>query len=139
MCNTLKGGMMVNHNLFERSGRASLVLSATAFSLAGCVIAPGAAGVDGHYLGYVRLKPGAAAEGGRVSDVETLGAWLEPASRTVGPGSAGLGYRRAQRVAVPLDCRIAVIVRSEAQMAEARTLIQSLEGRQACAVNAVDQ
>jgi len=130
---------MTDHHLFARNARAILALSATAVPLGGCVIAPGAAGVDGHYLGYVRLKPGAAPEGGRVSDVETLGAWLEPASRTGGPGSAGLGYRRAERVAVPLDCRIAVIVRSEAQMADARTLIQSLEGRQACAVNAVDQ
>lgn len=139
MCNTPDGGNMFNHNHVARTASAVMALSAPALSLGGCVIAPGAAGVDGHYLGYVRLKPGESAEGGRVSDVETLGAWLEPASRTGGPASAGVGYRRAQRVAVPLDCRIAVIVRSEAQMAEARTLIQSLEGRQACAVNAVDQ
>ncbi len=108
----------------------------TGVSLAGCVIAPGAPGVSGHYLGYVRLQGDDAPTGGRVSDVETLGAWLEPGSHGGAPGTVGLGFRRAEQVAVPLDCRIAVIVRSEAQMAEARALVHALEGRQACAVNA---
>ena len=108
-------------------------------SLAGCVIAPGAAGVSGHYLGYVRLQGDGAPSGGRVSGVETLGAWLEPGSGGGAAPALGLGFRRAEQVAVPLDCRIAVIVRSEAQMAEARALVHSLEGRQACAVNALDR
>lgn len=105
-------------------------------SLAGCVIAPGAPGISGHYLGYVRLQGDGAPTGGRVSDVQTLGAWLEPGSRSGVPGALGLGFRRAEQVAVPLDCRIAVIVRSDAQLAEARALVYALEGRQACAVNA---
>jgi hypothetical protein len=110
-----------------------------ALLLSGCVVAPGAPGVSGHYLGYVRLEAVDAANAGRVSRIDTLGAWAEPASATGGPGSLGLGFRRAERVAVPLDCRIAVIVRSEAQMAQARDLVQSLEGQPVCAVNAADQ
>ncbi|RZJ28462.1 MAG: hypothetical protein EON85_08905 [Brevundimonas sp.] len=122
------------HNRVVRALTAGLA----GVALSGCVVAPGSAGVNGHYLGYVRLKADEATNGGRVSDVDTLGAWLEPGSRSGAPTSVGLGFRRAEQVAVPLDCRIAVIVRSEAQMAEARALVQSLEGRQACAVNAVD-
>lgn len=126
---------MSQYNLF---GQAILTTLAAVLP-GGCVVAPGAPGVSGHYLGYVRLEAPDASGAGRVSRVDTLGAWAEPASTTGGPASLGLGFRRTERVSVPLDCRIAIIVRSEAQMADARTLVQSLEGQPACAVNAADQ
>ena len=122
------------HNSMVRGLVGALVLAVSG----GCVIAPGTAGVDGHYLGYVRLRDGTNGAAGRVSDVNTLGAWLETDPATGSAESLGVGLRRTERVLIPLDCRFAVIVRSPADLADARALVQSLQGRQACAINATE-
>lgn len=116
--------------------RATLVLAG---GLAGCTLAPGEH-VHGHYFGYVRIvAPAGAPEGGVRKQVESVGAWIEvdPASSQL--DSAGVGFRKSERLIIPLDCRLAVIVRNEAQLAAARDLFQALEGREACAIDATER
>lgn len=106
--------------------------------LAGCVVSAGPAGLDGHYLGYVRIvAPPATEAGGRLDRAAVLGAWVE-ADRTFG-GAAGAGFRRIERVEIPKDCRLAVIVRNGSELAEARALAATMEGGGACAIDATDQ
>lgn len=105
--------------------------------LAGCVVPTGPAGLDGHYLGYVRIvAPPATEPGGRLNRAATLGAWIE-VDRTSG-GAAGVGFRRIERVEIPTDCRLAVIVRNESELAEARALAATMAGGGACAIDATD-
>jgi hypothetical protein len=115
----------------------TIVAVLTGSGLAACFTVPAPQGADGHYVGYVRLAPAAGGEGGGgMGRVASFGAWLEmdPASR--GPESLGLGFRRAERVVLPLDCRFAIIVKDAEQMSAARELVESLEGKQACAIDA---
>lgn len=110
----------------------------TAPGLAGCVVSAGPAGLDGHYLGYVRIvAPPTTEPGGRLNRATALGAWME-VDRTFG-GAAGVGFRRTQRVEIPRDCRLAVIVRNGSELAEARALAATMEGGGGCAIDATDQ
>lgn len=127
------------HNSIVRRLLGALMLAAVVPATSGgCVINSGTAGVNGHYLGYVHLRDGTGGDGGRVSDVDTLGVWFETDPATGSAESLGVGFRRAERVLIPLDCRFAIIVRSPADLAETRTLVQSLEGGQACAIDATE-
>lgn len=109
-------------------------------SLGGCTIVPGGT-VDGHYLGYVRVvaDPDRVTPDMSRSRLESVGIWveIEPASR--GLDSAGLGYRHAERLRFASDCRLAIIVENEAQLSAARALAESLEGVNACAIDATDR
>jgi hypothetical protein len=105
-----------------------------AFSLAlgGCasvpVVEPNGSLVR-HYLGYVKVAvPQAAAQNAvYTSDVTVLGL-------RVG-GGVGLGYSRDRQVVVPLDCRLAIFVATQAQLDDAITRLSDLVGKKGvCAV-----
>lgn len=107
--------------------------------LGACTIGPGEQ-VRGHYFGYVRVvEPAAGPERAERTQVETVGAWLELAPMSPQIDSLGLGLRRAKRTVLPMDCRLAIIVENEAQLSAARELVRSLEGRDACAIDATEQ
>jgi hypothetical protein len=117
--------------------RSSILGAAAAFT-AGCVVAAPAPGLSGHYVGYVHLRARApASKTFSAVRIEALGAWLETDAATGGLSSLGAGFRRTERIAVPLDCRLAVVVRDPTQMAAARDLINSLEDG-ACAIDATE-
>lgn len=99
-------------------------------ALNGCV-AVGTGQVVGRYVGFVEvLEPApvaGTAAGVRQTRVRTLGGWLEVSPGVGGVESLGAGWRSSQRLIVPKDCRLVIIVRSEAEMASVKTLL-SLEG-----------
>ena len=94
--------------------------------LGGCASAP-VVEPDGalvrHYLGYVKVSvPQAAAQGALyTSDVTVLGL-------RVG-GGVGLGYVRDRQVVVPLDCRLAILVATQAQLDDALARLPTLVGK----------
>ena len=54
-------------------------------------------------------------------------------------GAVGVGFRRTERVEIPKDCRLAVIVRNGSELAEARALAATMEGGGGCVIDATDQ
>ena len=82
-----------------------------------------------HYLGYVKVAvPQAAAQNAvYTSDVTVVGL-------RVG-GGGGLGYSRDRQVVVPLDCRLAILVATQAQLDDAIARLPDLIGKKGvCAV-----
>ena len=63
----------------------------------------------------------------------TVGAWV--VTRSEGPGveSVGLGFRRSHRVEAPADCRLVILVPSEAVLKRVQESGIIEEGNHACA------
>ncbi len=63
-----------------------------------------------HYFGYVRviIPPSHPAEEVQASDVATIGLRIA--------NGIGVGYMHDYRLAVPLDCRLVVLVRNQQQL-----------------------
>jgi hypothetical protein len=101
-------------------------------SLGGCASAP-VIEPDGtlvrHYLGYVKVAiPRAAAQRSvYVSDVSVLG--LRVAE------GIGVGYARDRQIVVPMDCRLVLLVATQAQLdAAVERMPMALASANACAV-----
>lgn len=114
-----------------------VVALVAAVSASACVVTAPEAGVSGHYLGYVHLRAAQAddRQAFTATQVDVMGAWIETDGPTGGISNLGAGARRTDRVAVPLDCRLAIVVRDAAEMAAARQLIATLE-HDACTIDA---
>ncbi len=118
-------------------GRAfGFLVSVVGVALSACVSVGGDGPVVGRYLGYVAVRaPAAGVEivdttAGGVSeptpaigqsDVAVLGAWLDTGKAP--RGGAGLGWRRSHLVLVPPDCRLVVMVQTDAQLQSAEQLL----------------
>lgn len=65
----------------------------------------------------------------------TVGAWIGPGlgGRTV--ESLGLGYRRSHRLQVPADCRLVIVVPSEAMLKRVQESGVIEKGTNACAIS----
>lgn len=108
------------------------LVPAAAALLAGCASAP-VVEPDGtlvrHYVGLVKVVVPQAHARSPVysSDVSVIGL-------RVG-GGIGVGYVRDRQVVVPLDCRVVLMVATQAQLDDAvARMPQALDGVKACAV-----
>lgn len=98
----------------------------------GCQTA-GAGQPASHYFGLVTVHaPGADAGNVSRTDVRVLGAWVDASKAGHGP-SGGVGWRRARLLSAPADCRLVIIVDSDAQVASAEALLKRFsEGEKPC-------
>lgn len=138
-----------------RRGLTFGILGLWAALLGACASVGGGGPVVGRYLGYVAVR--APAEGDEVlvvtrsdamsvthtarpaagvagSDVAVLGAWLDAAASPKG-GGAGLGWRRARLLSIPPDCRLVVLVKTDAQLKSVEQLLANItKGDPPCVV-----
>ena len=63
----------------------------------------------------------------------TVGAWIGLGGRAV--ESLGLGYRRSHRLQVPADCRLVIVVPSEAMLKRVQESGVIEKGTNACAIS----
>lgn len=78
-----------------------------------------------HHVGYIEIMEVEGPTVGVTSKfVQTIGF-------RVGNG-IGVGYFEEKRVAVPLDCRILIIVKGQSQLDEALQRLEDLQGRELC-------
>ncbi len=109
----------------------ALLASAALVAVAGC--APIATvNADGtiahHYIGYVKVivPPSvASSESVHALDVSSIGLQVRD--------GVGVGYFRDSRVAVPLDCRLVVLVRTQEQLERAIEILKPMKGDGLCA------
>ncbi len=109
---------------------ASNAAAVLALALGGC--AQTAGGDVTHYFGWVRV------ERPRTSDQSVVADHYTSVGLRVRDG-VGLGYAREQRVYVPLDCRLVVLVRNQAQLDRAIDQLQSTFGRDGLCVSPVNE
>lgn len=78
-----------------------------------------------HHVGYVKIvEVEGSADGVASKSVRTIGV-------RVGSG-IGVGYFDEKRVAVPLDCRLVIIVQTQVQLDEALRRLEGLKRRELC-------
>jgi hypothetical protein len=98
-------------------------------ALCGCAVQGTNETVVGRYFGFVEVRsdppPGDTASGVRHVRVRTLGGWLELSPDAGGVESVGAGWRSSDRLVVPNDCRLVIIVRNDAELASARALLDT--------------
>jgi hypothetical protein len=122
----------------------SLAALGLSIALGGCLSQGDGQRATGHYVGFVTVwtEPARAGEppGVRRTTVRTLGGWLDLAPKDGGVESLGAGWRSSRRLIVPDDCRLVIIVRSAAELASARTLIDTgtNTGGSQCLVQDID-
>ncbi len=95
-----------------------------------CTSTPEDARRDTLHFGLVRSFAETNPDGGTIRDVSVIGVWADAS-----PPGLGVGYRRRRELRVPLDCRLAVLVRTDAQLAAVRPLLATLaaDGDRPCA------
>lgn len=111
--------------------RRLLATAAVAFICFGCVPLA-TVNADGtisqHYFGYVKVTvPPTYAERGTVHAVEVSALGLQVRN------GVGLGYFHDKRVAVPLDCRLVVLVRTQEQLDHAVFILNRMQKGEFCA------
>lgn len=95
--------------------------------LAGCTYYSGTyhSGTTTHHFGYVNvLEVEGSTDGVTSKSIRSIGV-------RVGSG-IGIGYFDERRVAVPLDCRLVIIVKDRSQLDEALQRLESQHGRELC-------
>ena len=103
--------------------------------LAGCVSHADDGRVTAHYLGYVQIvTTPASAWGVETTGARTVGGWWDVEPNSGRLQSTGLGYRQVERVALPPDCRLTILVTTNEQLAAVETLIATYAENDACAV-----
>lgn len=121
-------------------GRATTIVSgmllmAWSGLLAGCTSHADGGRVTAHYLGYVRIvtAPGPPWSG-EATNARTLGGWWDVEPNSGRLQSTGLGYRQTERLALPPDCRLTILVTTDEQLAAVETLIATYAENDACAL-----
>jgi hypothetical protein len=89
--------------------------------LSGCSVDRGNAT---HHFGYVRIVDASDDRVVASKSVQTLGV-------RIGDG-VGVGYFDEWRIAVPLDCRIVIVVRNQAQLDEALERLEDVPKGELC-------
>lgn len=78
-----------------------------------------------HHIGYVRIvEAEGSTQGVTAKAIRTTGIRV---SRGV-----GLGYFDEERIVVPIDCRLVIILETQAELAEALQRLESLERNELC-------
>jgi hypothetical protein len=85
-----------------------------------------------HYFGWVRVEQPQTSAREVVADHYTM-VGLRVA------GGVGLGYMREQRVYVPLDCRLVLLVRNQQELDRAIDQLQSTFGKDGVCVSPVNE
>ncbi|PLR28425.1 hypothetical protein SGCZBJ_02975 [Caulobacter zeae] len=118
-----------------------VLVSATA---AGCASVDTSHVVVGRYFGMVevRAEPPAGEDGQTIgrTKVRTLGGWVDLSPRGGRLESLGAGWRSSARLAIPADCRLVVVVRTDAQLASVKALLDAdlVSKGERCAVKEED-
>lgn len=98
-------------------------------ALSGCAVQGTNERVIGRYFGLVEVRSdlpaGDTAPGVRRTRVRSLGGWLELSPGAGGVEAVGAGWRESDRLFVPNDCRLVIIVRNDADLASVRTLLDT--------------
>lgn len=103
-----------------------LWLVGTAVCLSACAVPLGTDQDEGtgearHYIGLVTVTdPPVAQDGVRSRRVEAVGLSVT--------GGLSVGYVREDRIFVPLDCRIVILVRNQAQLDEVVSRLAEIDG-----------
>lgn len=89
--------------------------------------------VTSHHFGYVRVvAANPQSDGTKVAltRVQALGFWMEP-------GAGGAGLRGLTHLYLPQDCRLVVLVQTEAMLLQAEAMFRELQtqGERICLVN----
>ena len=78
-----------------------------------------------HHIGYVQtIDAKGSTDGVSSKAIRTIGVRFRD--------GIGVGYFDEKRVVVPLDCRLVIIVRNQAQLDEALQRLEGLKGRELC-------
>ena len=125
--------MMAKYEITERSCRAKIMpqlLRSTLLLLfllgAGCTTVNHDGTISHHYFGYVKVIIPDEKGDVRAADITTVGLRIDK--------GIGLGYLHDYRLAVPLDCRIVVIVKNQNQLDHAVKMLSKMEDNLCVAV-----
>jgi hypothetical protein len=95
---------------------------------AGCttVVQTTQTGPPSYHLGLVKIVTSASGEqrGIESTTIQTLGGRIQDGFT--------LGYLREKRLTLPLNCRVVLIVQTDAQLDRANVILNSLKGEQLC-------
>ncbi len=88
------------------------------------------------YFGLGSSGPETGPGGTYITDSSVIGFWIETAEGAKKPTGGGVGWRRKETIAVPIECKAVFIVENEEQLEQAAAMVRELknDGGDICAV-----